>query len=285
MRDQWRPVPVPYLTFSGNYDMKIYPKKRRKSFFGVGAIFNYDRSGSASYNITDLNLTGSYSYILTKRNIITAGVLLGFATEGFTTKGIAWDTQWNGDSYDPNLSSNENFLNGERVNYLETGVGLNYRYQKSARTNFNLGIGAWHLNTPNTTFFNDITIDIPVRVAYNFTGSFQLANAFDIQLHANYNQQKPYSETVFGGLLRMHINQNAGKKYALDLGASYRTSGFLIPTLAVHYNQWYIGASYDIDMGVLNAKHDFRKGGPEVHVRYIITNVQPMEEKKACPIF
>jgi len=287
IRDQWRAVTVPYTTFTGNFDMKMYPKKRDKSFYGVGAIFNYDQSGDGSYNITDINLTGSYNYLLNRNNVISAGLLLGVASEGFDRGGLSWDRQWNGLEYDPNLSSQENFNNGERFTYLETGVGLNYRYQKSARTNFNLGIGAWHLTTPSAEFIGDVDSEIPIRLAFNFEGLFQLAQKFDLQLHANHNRQEPYVETVFGGLARIHINQSAGSKYALDLGASYRTSGFLIPTIALHYNQWYVGASYDVTLrqGPLREDHGIWQGGPEVHIRYILTKVQPLSEKKACPIF
>ena len=286
IRDQWRSV-VPYTTFSGNYDMKVYTKNRDKGFFGVGAIFNYDQAGDGVYNISDLNLTGSYSFLLNPNNVLTAGVLVGVASEGFDSDGLTWDKQWDGLAFDPNLSSNENFRDNLRFTYLETGVGLNYRFQKSARTNFNLGVGAWHLTTPSSEFTGDINSDLPIRIALNFTGIFKLVDAFDLQLHANHNIQDQYTETVFGGLGRIHINQKPGSRYALDIGASYRMTGFIVPTIALHYNQFYVGASYDITLGdgALLNEHAVWQAGPEVHVRYIITNVKPLSEVKACPIF
>lgn len=282
-RDQWRNVEVPYTTFTGNYDMKLYTKNRDKGFFGVGAIFNYDQSGDANYNLTDLNLTGSYSRIINKNNIVTAGILLGVASEGYSADGLRWDSQWTGAEFDPTLPSNENF-NTDRFTYLETGIGLNYRYQKSARTNFNLGVGLWHLDKPSSTFDN-ITSELPRRLAINFTGTFKVANPLDLGLHANYYDQGPYAETVVGGLVRYHLNQKAGKKYAIDLGVNYRLGSSLIPLAALHFNQWYVGASYDLNLTHFQDLHDLRAGGPEVHIRYIITNVQPLSEKKACPIF
>lgn len=286
LRDQWRAVSVPYTTFTGNFDMKLYPKNRNKSFFGVGAIFNYDQSGDGSYNISDLNILGSYNYAITRNNIISAGLLLGVATEGYDRGGLTWDRQWNGLEFDPNLSPGENFKGGDRFSYLETGLGVNYRFQKSNRTYFNLGIGAWHLNTPTAQLVGDDTSEIPVRLAFNFEGLFKLAQKFDLQLHANHNRQDPYVETVFGGLGRIHFNEKAG--YAIDLGASYRTTGFIMPTLALHVNQWYVGASYDVTLrnGPLREDHGIWQGGWEVHVRYILTKVQPLEDgKKACLIF
>jgi len=285
VRDQWRQVEVPYTTFSANYDMKIYPKKNRdKNFFGFGAIFNYDRAGASSMNITDLNITGSYSYLLNKNNVLTAGLLLGFATEGYDSDGLSWDNYWDGTIADISRGSGENFANN-RFSYLETGVGVNYRYQKSARTNLNLGIGAWHLLTPTASYDGINTTELPIRLAFNFEGTFKIANPLDIQLHANYNLQDEYDEILTGGLLRIHINQKPGSQYALDLGATWRYSGALIPKLAIHYNQWYIGASYDFNFDPFYTDFNIRQGGPEVHVRYIITNVKPLSQKKACPIY
>ena len=287
IRDQWRSVSVPYTTFTGNFDMKMYPKKSTKGFFGLGAIFNYDQAGDGNYNVTDINLTGSYNYLLNKNNVLSAGLLLGAATEGFTESGLTWDSQWDNLKYDPARGTGEPTDAAARFSYLETGVGVNYRYQKTSRTFFNVGVAAWHLTTPTAEFSGDVTSEIPIRIAVNFEGLFQLASKFDLQVHTNYNNQDAYQELVFGGLGRIHINQAAGSKYALDLGASYRTSGFLIPTIALHYNQWYIGASYDVTIGdgpLLN-EHNIWQAGPEVHIRYILTKVKPLSEKKACPIF
>ena len=287
MRDQWRQIPVPYTTFSANYDQKYYTENRDKGFFGFGAIFNYDRSGDPRYNLMNLNLTGSYSYIINKRNILTGGALLGFASEGFDGSALTWDNHWNGTAIDATLGSGEDF-DRQRVYYLESGLGINYRYQKSSRTYLNLGVGAWHLVPPNVTFLSNRSgrLNLPVRFAINFETLFKTTEKVDIQLHAIHARQQRYQETLAGGLLRYHINQNPGKKYKIDLGASYRFAGDIIPTIALHYNQWYVGASYDFNLTPFHTRHDInRLGGPEVHVRYIITNVQPLGEKKACPIY
>ena len=105
VRDQWSQVPVPYTTFSGNYDQKYYTKNRDKGFFGFGAIFNYDQAGDARFNTSQLNLTGSYSYLLNRNNILTGGLLLGFSTEGFDQGAFTWDQYWTGVAVDPSQGS------------------------------------------------------------------------------------------------------------------------------------------------------------------------------------
>lgn len=290
LRDQWRQIPVPYSTFSANYDQKYYTKNRDKGFWGIGVIFNYDVAGDARFNTTQLNLTGSYSYLLNRQNILTTGLLLGFSTEGLSQGKLTWDNYWTGAIADPRKGSGE-IVDASRTSYLESGLGLNYRFQKSARTNVNLGIAFWHLIPPSVSLRDADKVNLPIRMAVNFTSIFKIANPLDIQLHGIYAKQSVYNQLLAGGLLRFHLNNKAGKKFAIDAGASYRVPltdgdlGDFIPKLALHFNQWYVGASYDINLGSYSTKFDVRPASPEIHVRYVITHVKPMDKRKSCPIF
>lgn len=290
MRDQWRVTSVPYTTFSGNYDMKIYPKKFTRSFFGFGAIFNYDNAGESNYNVTDINLTGSYSYLLNQKNVLTVGALLGFATEGYNANGnLTWDNYWTGEVIDPNLGSGEPNGLGNRVSYLETGAGINYRYQKSKRTNINIGAGFFHLLPPNNSFYNNNRVNLPIRIAPHIIGTFKIIDPMDIQVHGLANLQDQYNEFVMGGLVRLHINRNRGKEAALDIGGTGRISdnnfAFIAPTVALHYRQFYLSGSYDFNLNNVSTDLGSGRGGPEIHFRYIITKVKPLSQEKTCPIF
>lgn len=287
LRDQWRTIPVAYTTFSGSYDMKYLPKKSDKSFYGLGAIFNYDQAGDGNFNVTDLNLSGSYTYLLNKKNLITGGLMLGFGSEGFTPSGLTWSTQWTGTAFDPALGSQEGFdPNGERLSYLETGLGGNYRYQSdSSRTWANIGVGLFHLAQPETDFINLGDPRLPLRTALNAQVNLQVTNKFDVQVDGLAQFQGPYREYLLGALAKLHVNQQKGKLFRIDLGAAYRigTYGFFIPKLAFKYNEFYLGLSYDLNLGVLNNEIGPR-GGPEVHFRYIITKVKALNQKP-CPVY
>ncbi len=286
LRDQWRAVPVPYTTFSGSYDMKYLPKKSDKYFYGLGAIFNYDQAGDSRFNLTDFNLNGSYTYLINKKNLLTGGLMLGLGSEGFNPDGLTWSTQWTGEVFDPGLSPQEGFANRERFTYLETGLGGNYRYQSdSSRTYVNAGVGLFHLTQPTARFIELGNPRLPVRAALNGVANIQLTSSFDIQLNGLAQFQGPYSELLFGGLAKLYVNQNKGSLFRIDLGAAYRASdvGFIIPKLAFLYNEIYVGLSYDINLGEFAEQHT-RRGGPEVHVRYIITKVKALN-RKPCPVY
>ena len=282
-RDQWRYVPVPWTTFSGAYDMSIRPYNAENHFYGLGLNINYDKQGDSRLNLLNLSVNGAYHRILNSKNILSLGANLGFATKGFETKSLRWDKQWDGDVFDTTLPSQETFQNTERVNYLETGLGVNYRYQKSARTHVDLGVAALHLVEPTASFYGTEATKLPRRISLSGVGNFKVADALDIQLHALHQIQGKYRETIFGGLAKIYVNQDRGKELQLHLGLGYRTSKSFIPTVAIQWSQWYLGANLDIDRTAFNQALNSSRGAYELHLRYIIQNVKPFRYKN-CPI-
>jgi type IX secretion system PorP/SprF family membrane protein len=285
VRDQWRFVPVPWFTFSGSYDRKIYPKVSQKHFWGIGANVNHDRQGDSKLNLTSINVSGSYNYILNKNNILTGGLLVGFASRGFNTDDLTWDKQWDGLAFNPNLGSGENF-DLQRFSFIETGAGVNYRYQKTERTKLDLGVGVYHILEPKTNFYDNDSQNLPRHFTFNGVASIKIIDALDIQLHGLHQIQDQYNETVFGGLGKIYINSKRGKELELHLGVGYRTAKSLIPTLAIAYQKiYYASLSYDSDTNDFNDITKSSKGGPELHFNYIITNVKPLQDLKVCPIY
>jgi type IX secretion system PorP/SprF family membrane protein len=284
MRDQWRWVPVPWFTFGAAYDKKFYPKKSDNHFFAGGINLYHDRQGDSRLNLSTLNISGSYSRILNAQNILTGGITLGFSSRGFSQADLTWDKQWNGDTFDPSLSSQEQFST-ERINFLETAVGLNYRYQRSKRTKIDLGVGAFHLIRPSAGFYNNEDQKLPININLTAIGSFYIMDILDLQLHGLHQIQGEYTETIVGGLAKIYVSTKRGKETNIHLGMGYRTSGSLIPTVAIEYQQYYLGANIDFDGTDFNDIENTSRGAFEVHFRYTITHVKPLKAFKVCPIY
>lgn len=283
VRDQAGSVPVPWFTFSGSYDFKMYPKRSEKYFLGVGFNYNYDKQGDSQLNLNNINASISYSRVLNEQHIVTVGALVGYASRGFDQSTLTWDMQWTGSDVNRSLPSLENF-NADRISFVETGLGLNYRYQRSSRTKLDIGGGLYHVAEPKTAFYSNDDTKLPMRLDLNAVANIKIIDEIDIQLHVLNQQQNVYDETLFGGLAKFYLNQKRGKETEFHVGASYRTSKYLIPTIAIRYKRMYVGASYDIDMSTFNDDHN-GLGGPEFHFQYIMTNVKPLKLFKACPIF
>ena len=283
VRDQWRFVPIPWFTFSGAYDFRL-PTDSEKQFIGLGVNVNYDRQGDSKLTLASLNIAGSYSRVLSKNHVLSGGLLLGIANRGFDTRNLTWDKQWTGDTFDPSAGSGESF-DVQGVTFLETAAGINYRLQKTSRTKMDIGVSAFHLVQPTTTFYNTDNKKLPANVTFAMIGTIQLVQSLDLQLHGMHQMQTTYRETVFGGLGKIYLNSARGKETELHVGFGYRTAGSYIPTLALKYKEWYASLSYDIDDTEFNQILSNNRGGPEIHVRYIITKVKPLKDIKLCPIY
>ncbi|MCZ2101932.1 MAG: PorP/SprF family type IX secretion system membrane protein [Chitinophagales bacterium] len=285
-RDQWRFVPVPWTTFSGSYDTKLYLFNEDHHFLGGGLSINHDRQGDSPLTLTSVNLNGAYHRILSARHILSGGITLGFASRGFNSQTLTWDKQWNGDAFDPNLPTGEGFDDFERVNFFETGLGLNYRYQVDSRTFADAGIGLLHLFKPSTSFIGGSSLaDLPQRATFSLVGQAQVIDVLDIQLHVLHQLQGEYDETIFGALGKIYISQQKGNEVQLHAGLGYRTAGSLFPTFGLQYNNIYASFSYDADNTNFNKINNIKRGGPELHFRYYIANVQPLKQVKNCPIY
>ena len=286
MRDQYRSIAVPYFTFSGSYDMKFMPTIPKKGFFSGGVVFNYDKQGYSKLTLFNFDLAVSYSYMINKKNIITAGALVGYSNRGFNIDDLRWDNNWdpiNG-VYDPRRPSGENF-ESFRFGYLETGLGLNYRFQFSPRNNFTLGASAFHLTSPAQSFYGDDNDKLDMRVSILGILNVKLLDPLDLQLDIIHQKQDVYEETVIGGLLKLYLSNTISKKFAVHAGAMIRLGEGYAPKIAFEYNQWYFGLSYDVVSKKDLADYSNYRGGPEMHLRYIITKAKPFGAFKICPIY
>lgn len=286
LRDQWRAVPVPWFTTTVGYDQKVYLGDSETSFLGLGGFINYDRQGDSQLTLANLNLSASYNLVINKNNVISLGALLGFATRGFDESNLTWDKQWNGLAFDPTAETGEDF-DLQRVGILESGTGLNYRLQANSKTKVDVGVGAWHLFNPDINFENTSTRGIatlPRRYSAYIIGGLGLSDRLDLQVDGLAQFQNTYREYLIGGYLNYGLSQQRGKEVDLRVGVGYRTSQSLYPKVALQFNQLFVAFSYDIDLSEF-AQHTSGRGGPEIHLQYIIKHVKPLGAFKVCPIF
>jgi type IX secretion system PorP/SprF family membrane protein len=276
---------VQYQTMSANADMKFFPKKDdAKGFWSAGLLFNYDQAGDSRLSLAHLGLSGAYTRALNSRNLVSLGGLVGFGQRRFRTDDLVWDEQWINGQLVPDAPSMEDFSNTSN-GFLDLSLGLNYRWQKNERTNINIGLGAFHLNEPDQTFFDQSSTEaLTKRLAFSALASFKIINEVDLLIHGLYQSQYPYEEIVFGGYGKIYINKKRGKEFALLLGAAVRLDDAFIPKIAVEYNNWYGGFSYDVNNSKFKSETN-RRGGPEFSLIYRITTVKPLPKFKNCPIF
>ena len=280
--NQWSSVPVDYMTFSGSADLKFL-QEGSDNFFSGGLLFNYDQAGDSRLRLGMLGLAGSYTLQATQEVFFTVGLKLSGGQRAFSLDDLTFDEQYDGAQFDPNRGIGEAF-DDLSLFIFDIDAGVNLRWQKSPRTKFDFGLGLFHLNRPIHPFYDNNDIRLPMRLSVHAMGGLELADKLDLLLRGMYQTQSPHSEVVLGAGFLIHLNQNLGKEFALELAGHWRLQDALIPMIRLHYRNLEVGFSYDINNSAFDVA-TLNRGGPEFSVIYRITKVKPLSNYKVCPLF
>ncbi len=285
-RLQWASVPVNYLTFSGSYDHKYYPKKAQKGVFVNGAIFSYDKAGDSHLTTTHLASNVSYIKRLGELNLLTIGLQAGFRHRGFNYDDLTFDRQYQGEKFNPTAKTGEKFDN-RAFFALDFGIGINYRFQlKDKRTRLDFGAAIFHPHEPRAEFLTN-NQRLPSRKTFYVLTNVKATKKLDVLVYIAGENQGAYNEVYLSNLYRIYLQQTKYETTALQVGAQYRFSerrDAIVPTVEFLTNRYHIGLSYDITISEFQQANNYR-GGPELSFQYLITDVKKVKSSKACPIF
>ncbi len=284
-RSQWESVPVPYQTFSGAFDTKLFHSRLGKdAFLGWGVVFNHDVAGNADLSLSQVGGNLAYTRQLSESILATVGVQLMAGQRSVHPEQLTFEEQWNGDIFDPNSSNNE-FFNSTNKGLYSVSTGFNLHYQvEGTRTKFDLGAGIFHLNQPDVSFNGAPDVKLPMKFNPHFVSSFQVSPDFDVRFNALFSKQTSYQEILGGIALRYHLNVEKNKELAVQAGVATRLKDAVIPSVELQARNWTAGFSYDINTSAFKTA-TLRRGGPEFFIQYIIWKVRAPKEFKACPVF
>ena len=130
----------------------------------------------------------------------------------------------------------------------------------------------------------DENIPLPARFSFHALGILKLGSRLDLFGNGLYQEQGPYSETVLGGGVIVHISNKQAREVELHLGVGDRLQDAVIPMIAIGYDGWKAGFSYDINTSNFKAA-TAEKGGPELFVNYTFKKLWPLQPTRVCSIF
>jgi type IX secretion system PorP/SprF family membrane protein len=292
-RSQWRSIPVPYSTFSGSVENKLYwTKGRYDRYLTGGLMLNHDKQGSLKLTSTRIAIPISVTIPVTQNNFLTLGIMPAFGQRHIGGNKFTADAQWNDCMWDPLADIRETqLLSAPALKYFDLGAGINYRWQaKGKRTRLDAGFGWQHINRPSHDFWssdlsNPGNVRLYDRKSGYLLGLAQVAGNWDIMAQGIYQGQGAYRELVYGAGLRLHLDQNPYRELALQVGVDYRAryQDALIPHIELLYRTWTLGFTYDVNISGAQVLTD-RRGGPEVSLIYRLYRVKPLPKFKSCPI-
>lgn len=286
LRDQWSAIPVPYRTYSISADTRIKTTKLINDVPAAGILINTDKAGDSKFSTTQVLLSGAYIKKLTKDStkFLSVGIQPGITTRSFNVNALTFDTQYDGDSYDPTLGSGENFSK-TRITYFDLGAGAAFLWRKTSRTYVNTGLSFLHLTKPKQSFFNNDDIRLDVKTNISAIASVPVSDKIDVKPSIMYQRQGKFQETLIGVFGKYHLSPISGMETAVSLGAFYRVKDAFIVAANMDYKNFNVGVSYDVNTSKLTAATN-RRGGFELSVIYIFRKLVPfVAKKRVCPIY
>ncbi len=281
-RKQWNSVTVPYQTFSIGAEEKLkYFGKQFENFTG-GLLINQDKAGDGAYRTLNCYLSIAYQYQLSKDSTswIAVGVSPGFTQKSIDFNKLTFDNQFTGDLFNPMAPTGEN-PNNTRLSYFDAGGSILF-HQIKGQQHFYAVYQLRHINRAQQNFYSAIPYKQAVHHQIVLGDIIQSNNGLTYLPSMSFSKQSKFLELVVGTEV---ILPSAKKNQSIVGGLHYRLKDAIIPSIAMNYNKFRIGLSYDINVSSLRTASK-SKGAAEISIIYQTLQIKAQPQRKTiCPIY
>ena len=280
-RRQWGSVTVPYKTSSLFCDAGLGAVNESLRGVGAGLLMHYDDAGDGMLQTLDIRMQFAYRIPLNADSVhfIRTGIAFGFGQRSIDFNRLRFDSQFDGDRFDPTAFNGENAL-FDKLTWGDIGFGAGWE-RIGDRSRWNAGVGVQHLNRPKQAFTPDDPRR-PVLWQISIENEHQLANGSQIVPQLYYFKQQKFSELNFGAEWR--IRPETGST-ALGIGLYYRLGDAVIPSVILYRGKFSYGFSYDINTSSLKSASKAR-GGPEISILYTARRIKANPQPRTiCPVY
>jgi type IX secretion system PorP/SprF family membrane protein len=233
-----------------NYDLPsvsfIHPFYRRSNglqYGGVGVNVVSQHAGPGGiYKVTGATGTFAYTIHLSKQHRIGAGIAGGVVNKRIDMSRITTDMQYNLGSYDPSLSSGENFQSGS-VTKTVINAGLCWVITDvKDRDRVSFGVAAYNMNKPAFDLLPDSPAD---DMTYIVTGEMALLTRGRVTLSPTFRYiRQGASIANIGGRIMYAVNADN----ELSTGIWYKTTRALVFSAQYNAKAYFIGVSTDLSI-------------------------------------
>lgn len=256
LRDQWHGPASPYLTGSVSYDRKIFQNKvlnvEEGNVMGIGGMVMFDDAMSGIQKSIYGSLNLSYSIKLIDNENVKHKLGLGFggiyAHRYIDFSRLDFEDQFVGTGFNTNLPTGEAALSNMKP-YVSASVGATYSIS-TEKSNFDMGIAAFHFNKPKQTFLeNEKQVLVMRKVAHANFEAF-LSDRTVLNVNGIYQFQGDAKYFSAGGALGFFLADEG--ETMLNLGLWYWSKNAIVPYVGLVYNKMQFGLSYDLTTSKLN---------------------------------
>jgi type IX secretion system PorP/SprF family membrane protein len=241
-RNQWfqsSPTGVPFMTYSGSFDM---PFRFKNDAVGVGLMAYQDNQGEGFLKTLNVMVSGAYHKGLGKegRHSIGIGVQLGYMQKKVDFANYKFERQYQGTTYNPNLSNGENFGKGSK-GLFDMNLGLFWNSMLGKRSAIYAGGAMFHVLAPENNFVQNIKFNMPRRYVGHGGADIGIGSKFSILPSVIFMYQDKASELNAGGALAYAFSES----FTWYLGGFYRLKDAPIAYTAFDFKGFRLGFSYD----------------------------------------
>jgi type IX secretion system PorP/SprF family membrane protein len=257
------------------------PYARKK--IGLGALLFHDVAGDGHFRTVELQLNANYALKLTddSTHTIRPGINIGLNHRQVNWDAFSFDSQYNGQQFDPSLPTNEQYFTNKKTN-LSIGLGSIYEWNRAKRQKLTAGFAAFNLNHPNQGFYGQ-KVQRDIRLSLFARATYPLGLDWDLLPSVSFNIQGKYREMIFGSQVKYTLVNRLGDYKALYAGLFYRNRDAGYVSVGMDYQSWFVGLSYDFNFSKLVPASNAR-GGFEVAIRYILFRFKPSKSvHRICP--
>lgn len=280
-RRQWASVTVPYRTSSVFCDGKLGAVNEQLQGAAAGLLVHYDDAGDGLLRTLDIRMQFAYRIAVNADSIhfIRTGISFGFGQRAIDFNRLRFDSQFDGDRFDPGAFNGENQL-FDNLTWGDIGFGAGWE-RIGEKSRWNAGLGLQHLNRPKQAFTGDDPRR-PVLWQLQIENEQQLGNGTVIVPQLYYFRQQKFRELTFGAEWRFG---SLGKGNNLGLGLYHRVNDALIPSVILYRGKFSYGLSYDINTSGLRTASKAR-GGPEISILYTARRITARPQQRTiCPVY
>jgi len=236
----------------------------------AGLIVVNDKAGMANFRNFTAKTSLSYQGAVSAYDVIGAGLQIGYLQRGISMDGLAWDAQYNGNSYDPSLPTGETPYTDPVFRGIDLSVGVLWR-RTIKSGNFYAGYGFRHAGQ-NQSHLQDGVDRLPMRHSIT-TGMMRKLRSLWLFGDVLIQRQRGAMEFIPGA--RMEYRLGNDSKYtdvytssAILAGVFYRAGEAVSPMVGFEWKRTAaIAFAYDIPLSRINQITGLG-GGPEISLRY-----------------
>ena len=259
-RTQWSALGDGYKTLHFSGDAPVGKKGTKNNFFGVGAMIVQDKAGIAGFKSTFIEGSISYTTAIdpNANHYFALGFQAGLNQQSLDLTKSTWDSQWNGDLFDPALSSGES-IQLQQLTWLDFNTGVLYYFFPDDGNFFNLGASYSHIGGPDISFYTNkdyplstkITVHSGAEIKFNKSGEEWIVPK------ALYSQQGVQKEILAGAYYKRKVQfkskyTNYKKEAYFYVGGFYRLDDAFCVAARIEFNTLGLGFSYDVNTSSLS---------------------------------